>query len=69
VETSQSVLFLDSSQGSEFSLLFLYSRGYIRNHDSQRIAGYDWRVRDGTEVNEHLRERDGDHLLCWHRKW
>jgi hypothetical protein len=26
-ETSQSVLFLDSSQGSELSLLFLYSRG------------------------------------------
>jgi hypothetical protein len=31
VETSQSALFLDSSQGSDFPLLFLYSRGHIRN--------------------------------------
>jgi hypothetical protein len=38
---SQSVLFLDSSQGSELSLLFLYSRGCIRNHSSRRYAGYD----------------------------
>jgi hypothetical protein len=38
---SQPVLFLDSSQGSELSLLFLYSRGCIRNHSSRRYAGYD----------------------------
>jgi hypothetical protein len=29
-ESSQSVLFLDSSQCSDSSLLFLYSRGFIR---------------------------------------
>jgi hypothetical protein len=40
-EMSQSVLFLDSSQGSGLSLLFLYSRGCIRSHYSRRYAGYD----------------------------
>jgi hypothetical protein len=38
---SQPVLFLDSSQGSELPLLFLYSRGFIRSHSSRRYAGYD----------------------------